>query len=492
MQGSNRQSGISAYSESEIKRFTTIAEDWATAAQHVIMSYVAIEAAGQSWLQWAIIQYMYDRVPALLLEPSTVAIGGITVGRKVFRLNDGNYDFDKIAYEGGIEVDGKTYVLPREERSSLNATFFPENLPQHQPSQARSPALVVSGGRAPNIDGRVLADIDHQLRSLDTPYDGLSDLLSEHLLPDTLLRRSETAIEILLQRPAETILADSTIHSGELVVKVLASPRINSALLRIGVKTMTDGKKATRSSKTGETVDWTPQADGLISAQFRQDVGDVPICQVFLSYAAHSISRWWIVDPTRLPTQRAAFLAQFDNNLTRLKEELLSRECRGHPFERILALALEDLGFNCMYLGEISHLQEAPDIYCETPTGRIAVIECAAVVTNSSEKLSKLQQRVLRIKESFAKQNLGHLEVVGVLVTKHSDAEIQPFLEEAARFGLGMVGFTALARIADALRFRSNPEHLYDQLLSVITPQSDGNLFDQAGSGFSTASPSNY
>ncbi|MBN9096392.1 hypothetical protein [Pandoraea pnomenusa] len=318
----------------------------------------------------------------------------------------------------------------------------------------------------------MLVDLAHRLRCLDKPYDGLADVLDEHLLPSGLLQRTDTAIEILLEKPAETILADSTISQCKLSAKIVGSQRIDPSLLKVGVKVTSETSKAIRLSICGASLKWAAQDGGLIASRVEQDIGDAPVCQVFLSYAGHHISRWWVGDPDHLPRQRAAFLEQFDKDLTKLREELLSLDCKGHPFERVLTLVLEEIGFDCMYLGDVSHLQEAPDIYCETPSRRIAVIECAAAVTNASEKLSKLQQRVLRIKERFAAQRLGHLQVAGILVTKHGDAEIAPFIEEAARFGLGIVGLPALGRLADGLRFRVQPEVIYDQVLSAVNSQS--------------------
>jgi hypothetical protein len=274
-------------------------------------------------------------------------------------------------------------------------------------------------------------------------------------------------------------LADSSISDGRLSAKIVASPRIDPSMLKIGLKYAREAQKTTRLAMDGAALDWTAQDGGVVAARVEQDVGDVPVCQIFLSYAGHHISRWWVGDPTRLTSQRAAFLGQFDKDLTKLREELLSRDSRGHPFERVLALALEVVGFDCMYLGEVSHLQEAPDIYCETPTRRIAVIECAAAVTNSSEKLSKLHQRVLRIKEGFAAQRLKNVQVNGVLVTKHGDAEIGPFIEEAERFGVGIVGLSALTRLADGLRFKIQPDALYDELFSPVQQPAD--LFEQVG-----------
>ena len=471
---------ISSHAQSEIDRFTAIAEHWTNAARHVIISYLVVEVAGTTWLHWAIVRHIYETVRPSLLEQSVVSVDGITVGRIGIDLASTNFDLNRILQSGQIELSGQIYSLPQIDGPSLNATFFADSHPQFQPGQARSPTLILSGGRSPNIDGRMLADLEHRLRSLDMPYDGLADLLSEHLLPTAILQRPDTAIEILLERPAETIVADSTISDRALSAKIVASPRIDPSLLKIGVKVAPDGQKASRSSIGGATLNWTTQDDGLIAARVEQDVGDTPVCQVFLSYAGHHISRWWVGDPTRLPSQRATFLAQFDKDLARLREELLSRESRGHPFERVLAIVLEEVGFDCMYLGEVSHLQEAPDIYCETPSRRVAVIECAAAVTNSSEKLSKLQQRVLRIKESFASQRLGHVQIIGVLVTKHSDAEIEPFAEEASRFGLSIVGISALTRLADGLRFRVQPDEIYDRLLNTASQQS-ADLFPPVG-----------
>lgn len=472
---------ISTYAQSEIDRFRALAEHWTSAAQHVIVSYLAIEDAGTKRLHWAMVRYVYEPVRPTLLEPSVVELDEVTVGRLPIDLSSTNFDLDRILRAGEIEIGGEIYTLPQAEGNSLSATFFADSHPQAQPSQARSPALMLSTGRSPSLDPRLLGDIEHRVRSLDTPYDGLADLLSEHLLPISVMQRTDPAIEILLEKPAETILAESLISDSKLSAKIVASPHVDRSLLKIGVKYAPETQKALRLSISGATLGWTVQDDGLIAAKVEQDVGDAPVCQVFLSYAGHHISRWWVGDPTRLPSQRAAFLAQFDKDLTKLREELLSRDSRGHPFERVLALVLEELGFDCMYLGEVSHLQEAPDIYCETPTRRIAVIECAASVTNSSEKLSKLQQRVLRIKDGFVAQRLGNVQVNGVLVSKHTDAEIEPFVEEAERFGLGIVGLSALTRLADGLRFKSRPDALYDELFGPAQRSAD--LFDQVGTG---------
>lgn len=472
-------SQISTHAQSEIDRFRALAEYWTSAAQHVIVSYLAIEVAGTKWLHWAIVRYVYETVRPALLEPSVVELDEFVVGRVPIDLANADFDLDRILRAGQIEIDGEFYTLPQVEGNSLSATFFADSHPQVQPSQARSPALMLSAGRSPNLDQRLLGDFEHRVRSLDTPYDGMADLLNEHLLPITVMQRTDTAIEILLERPAETVLGDSLIGDGKLSAKIVASPRVDPSLLKIGVKYTLDTQQATRLSISGATLGWTAQDDGLIAARVEQDVCDAPVCQVFLSYAGHHISRWWVGDPTRLPSQRAAFLAQFDKDLAKLRDELLSRDSRGHPFERVLALVLGELGFDCMYLGEISHLQEAPDIYCETPTRRIAVIECAAAVTNSSEKLSKLHQRVLRIKDGFAAQRLGNVQVNGVLITKHGDAEIEPFFEEAERFGLAIAGLSALTRLADGLRFKIRPDALYDELFSPLQRSTD--LFDQVG-----------
>ncbi|WP_341314532.1 hypothetical protein WN982_04235 [Paraburkholderia sp. IMGN_8] len=475
---------ISTHAQSEIDRFRALAEHWTSAAQHVIVSYLAIEAAGTKWLHWAIVRYVYETVQPILLEPSVVRLDGVVVGRVPIDLANANFDLDLILCAGQLKINGEVYTLPQTDGNSLSATFFADNHPQAQPSQARSPALMLSAGRALNVDPRFLGDIEHRVRCLDTPYDGLADLLSEHLLPIAVMQRTETAIEILLEKPAETKLADSTISDGKLSAKIVASPRVDPTLLKIGVKIVPDKQNATRLSIPGARLAWSAQEDGLIAARVEQDVGDTPVCQVFLSYGGHHISRWWVGDSTRLPSQRAAFLAQFDKDLTKLREELLSRESRGHPFERVFALVLEELGFDCMYLGDVSHLQDAPDIYCETPTRRIAVVECAAVVSNASEKLSKLHQRVLRIRDSFVAQRLGNVQVNGVLVTKHGDAEIAPFAEEAERFGLGIVGLSALTRLADGLRLRVQPDALYDAIFSPVQRSAD--LFDQVGAGTGT------
>ncbi|KVQ10245.1 hypothetical protein WJ98_33850 [Burkholderia ubonensis] len=110
----------------------------------------------------------------------------------------------------------------------------------------------------------------------------MADLLNEHLLPITVVQRTDAAIEILLERPAETVLGDSLVSDSKLSAKIVASPRIDPSLLKIGVKFAPETQRAMRLSIDGAKLRWTAQDDGLIFARVEQDVGDAAVCQVFL------------------------------------------------------------------------------------------------------------------------------------------------------------------------------------------------------------------
>jgi Holliday junction resolvase len=451
---------------SEIDNFLSVATEWRDAAQHAIISYVGIMIDGTYWLQRATVRVCCGPVEEKFREPSRVVISDFLIGRLTLDLTLEPLDLEALTTNLSINSKEQALRLRGGEETQLNAKFFTEKHPNLRFGEARSPALVLSVDQPPNnISSHLILSLEQRLRSCEKPYDGIADLLDEHLVPLDSLSQQNCTIEIVLENPAETALAHSTIKSGHLTAKIMASSRISPHRLRIGIKYLNPPHRPERQSILGDTLSWS-QENGLATATLSYPLGEASVCQIFLSYGGQYISHWWIGDPTRMPNQRASFLEQFDKDLLKLRGELISTDSKGHSFERVLTLALEEIGFNCMYLGDISQFQEAPDIFCETPSGRVALIECAAVVTNTSEKLSKLHQRVLRIKQQFALQRLAHVQIIGVLVTKHDAAEIEPFIEEASRFGFNILGLPALARLADGLRFAVKPEQIYDQVLS--------------------------
>lgn len=108
-------SQISTHAQSEIDRFRALAEYWTSAAQHVIVSYLAIEVAGTKWLHWAIVRYVYETVRPALLEPSVVELDEFVVGRVPIDLASADFDLDRILRVGQIEIDGEFYTLPQVE-----------------------------------------------------------------------------------------------------------------------------------------------------------------------------------------------------------------------------------------------------------------------------------------------------------------------------------------------------------------------------------------
>jgi len=453
---------LQPHHQSELRAFQSIWRSWAPTARSIAISLVALRDGDTAWLQWATVRYLPNPIHNERMKSASLDVEGICLRRIVSDLPNDALCLDHL-FEGAVQDErGEQYRLPKWAGQSMTVFFYRDHPPQSGPTQSRSPTLWISARRPQPPNEPTLQDLEHAVRVLDTPYDGLQDLLNDFGLSSDRLRADTCTIEIVLGQPAETILARSKIDKEKLHALVMASQLADPRKLKIGARLPSGQGLWDRVSVSGDSLSWTPEGD-FQSAVTALSIPNAGHCQVLPSYDNHFISRWWIVDSSKRWTARATFLGSYDGDFGKLRTQLLNPTVRGHEFERVVTLLLELLGFNCIYLGDVSALQDAPDIYCETPSGRIGLIECAVTVLAASEKMSKLQQRAERFRSALKEAGLPHVEVLPILLTRQPRVELNPFAGDCVRFGVLLGGHDHIEELSAQLGLPSDPEALYQR-----------------------------
>ena len=84
-------------------------------------------------------------------------------------------------------------------------------------------------------------------------------------------------------------------------------------------------------------------------------------------------------------------------------------------------------------------MDDGPDIIATTPGGNIGVVECTTGLLNAKDKLIKLAQRTVLIKEQLNRTGHGYLFVLPIIVTALPKSEVEAGLEQAGENRIALV-----------------------------------------------------
>jgi hypothetical protein len=142
----------------------------------------------------------------------------------------------------------------------------------------------------------------------------------------------------------------------------------------------------------------------------------------------------------------------FDPQLEALTE-LLTRSGRGgnpaRDFEAGVAWLAWLRGFSVAHLGGTTRTQEAPDLIGTTPLGHFVVTECTTGLLKAENKLARLVQRAVAVRERLNSSNNHHLRVLPLIVTALPRNEVKAELAPALSLGVAVM---AREDLLDAVR----------------------------------------
>lgn len=312
------------------------------------------------------------------------------------------------------------------------------------------------------VDMRML---DWELKSYEQPFDSIDDLLLHIRLPRLSQIGDYPRLEIWARSPAH-ISNTSSIKNGQASIVIDVFKNLDVNRIKLGCKVF-NKKDVERFSICGEQIGWTNRNDSIIG-EYKYPVEDAAWLQAFLSYEDVALHGWFINDPQKQTNPRYSIHSLFDVSHDILQQFLLQAGYNSENFEDGVALLLNILGFSIFHYGQIPKLKDGPDIIAFTPMGNIAVIECTIGLLDKEDKLAKLIQRTVLIKDELKNAGLGHFSIQPIIVSKLSRAEVTGHLEEAGKHSIAVVCKEELEELFRRASFYSNPDGLFQEASRLI------------------------
>jgi hypothetical protein len=329
----------------------------------------------------------------------------------------------------------------------------------------RLPSLIIREKERHAILTMNLQLLNWELRSADQPFDSITDLLVHMGLPGLSQMGDSATLEIVARTPAN--ISDKSIISNNNATIILnVSQDVDVNKIKLGCKVF-NKNAIERFSVNGEKITWTNNQDSLIG-EYKHTVEDAAWLQAFLSYEDLALHDWYINDPQKQTNPRYSIHSIFDGSHDILRRFLLEAEFTQENFEEGIALLLNVLGFSIFHYGQIPKLKDGPDIIAFTPLGNVAVIECTVGLLDKNDKLAKLIQRTVLIKEKLKSAGLGHFSIQPIIMSKLPRAEVTGHLEEAGKHSIAVVCKEELTELLNRVTFYPDPEGLFREASRLI------------------------
>lgn len=333
------------------------------------------------------------------------------------------------------------------------------------PGPRRLPALTATFQN--HLTFPSIKELDQELKAYSLPFDGVTDLLLEVGLPipiDDLFNRHlrETVIippiDVLFD-PAGAL--NSTFSNRQLLLVLTSHPNIDIAKIKFGVKTFhrtnPPGRYALRSEEI--TVD---QA-GYIRVN-HETPPDIPLVQVFVSYADIFIGSWWIRDFGSSFNDRMVLHRAIDTN-DQLRTGFFDQD-RRNEFEDRMLMTLTLSGFTALKYGKIQ--TDASDIVAMSAGRHLFVVECTTGDINNKGKLQRLSDRTKQIAARLQGSPSQPIAIVPIIFTSTPRAETAAHWDIAASLGIAIAGRENIVGMLDILDAPPSPEQFFAAAISLI------------------------
>lgn len=467
---------MNSQQEQYFSNFESLLSLWVEAYQCAVISYVGLKTAHGPRL-------LFGRA---LLEPSRTGVNDTAFRFETEHLIAARFvssatptdikSFLAKARIGEIlTIDGAT-SLSIQNDGSLSTDFSPIHHP-FVSEGPRLPSLRVSGISKHNLivsvaDSRAL---DWELKAAETPFDNLDELLSQCNLPTQMQMGSSTTLEIVAKSPV-TISGASTITGNDAVIECRLATALDIGKLRLGYKVL-HKDSVERESVSGSAFDWRQEGDIKVGT-YRMSVADASLLQVFVSYAGVSHHQWWVTDPQKRLNPRYAIHQIFDEDLGVLRKMLFKPESdKSQMFESAVSTLLSLLGFSVSNYGRAPKLQDGPDIIAVAPSGHVGVVECTVGLLDRNDKLAKLVQRSMLIREKLDHAGYGFLQLQSVIVTPLSREEVVANLETAGKHEIAVVCKENLEEMLNQVSLPLNADRVFQDAKSLIPNSGQESLF---------------
>ncbi len=318
-------------------------------------------------------------------------------------------------------------------------------------------------------------ELDWKLRSLETPYNGLQDLLINFLgTSRSTYGPIQSSFTEIVAPLGLRLGNESTLSNGKITVHVECISIPKSDNISIGIVALSGTSPANRISQSLDRSDWRGSA-GVIHKEI--SVGAASSAIIFLSFKGEALDMQTVNDPAAL-LKNPIILAynHFDQDLCVLKDYLLGKGGdQSKDFEIGIGLLFHFCGFNVGPHGRVKALrsrsiQEEIDHIIFAPSGiHIIAIECTKKDLDIDGKLSKFSRRVKELKDLLPTFSVTPLVCTPLSKTIIANSDIQ----KADKEHIGVVGAEEIQTILEMAGQNKVPEAILEFLNGLIKKPDD-------------------
>jgi hypothetical protein len=314
--------------------------------------------------------------------------------------------------------------------------------------------------------------LDTVIKTGETPYDGLGELLTEAGLWETFRSRTGCHINITALTPA-TLMSTSFLSAGTFQLNISKSKVLDRTHIAVGYIVYKQGKSIERGRIQGPDLQWLneTETDGYEIGRFEKAFPGAVSAMVFLSYGDTIYDEWQIEDEQAEVNTLAAVYGVYDGARSVLIQHLNGKgKNPGRDFEAAFHNLLALCGFSSVHLGSIQgmHDRDSVDAIASTRSGRLLIIECTVGDINNDNKLGKLDARYKHI--------LGQLETARVpikasqrvIATSYTREQVKANLEDAGKLDIAVVTQDEVQEILDHLDGDVTSERLFDFIRRLV------------------------
>lgn len=432
------------------KRFLAAVPHWLKGVRAVDFRYLAARVNGELRIVDAMLQFMPYPIGRPLnfhLETSGYIAG-------LFQSPENSHASALELVERSL--DGRVELGDEEIRLVFDQPFgFYSNMVRRD-SWYNELDITLTGEYLQPLSGLEVIAIDNELRSKDTPFDGLPDLITALGLRDPSTGGRQASLQVRIHPPVDIDLKRSQVLGNRLCLALRGAQGLDANSIKLAVMRFPSDDLDTRQ-QTASKVQWTSQPDGVMDGAVEVDFGQADGALAVLMVGSMPVRRQWFHNPSNARNHRYVGVQTFDKQLKMVRDAVLENE-NSRRFEQGVSALFYLFGFSPALYMETN----APDILMDSPVGATVVIECTTRIKDFRQKLEGLVDRYGAVKKALAQSKyMGRVEAL--LIVRQPEEQIVIDAQTLIRHGVRLIASEGLERMLDNAHLPVSPDQFLDE-----------------------------
>ena len=312
--------------------------------------------------------------------------------------------------------------------------------------------LIVSGDAQNPFSSTDITKINTELRLGTLPFDGIYDLINYLNLPDTFSSHKSALIEIRISPPVDVRIDESSLSKGKLALTLHAHSELDTKTISLAIQEYPESPSSRK--QVAPQIEWKSISNGLQIGKLDIEAVNAFAVKTVLMAGKNTVRRQFFEDILKVPNRRLFAISVFDNDLKRLRKDLIDTNNSEH-FEKAVNSLAYILGFS----GCVTNEKDAPDIILSTSNHNLVLIECTLKVSDFHTKLGKLVDRKNTLSELLKKAG-DNRKVHSYLVSGQLKTAIPHDEKLLLNHDVVLLTKESLLELLENIRFPQEPDEL--------------------------------